>query len=362
MTVRRIKKHGQKSYMVDLTLKGGGRMRRSDIRWTREDAQEEERRILDRDRNPPPAPAKEVPLLKDFMKDRYLPLCKGTNRASTVDEKESAMRLWLVPQLGDRRLDQIGYESVSTLYAEMASAELSEKSRKNVGGILRHVLQFAVDAGELEKLPRLPKIKVPDAEWDYFTREETSTLLAAIKDPEHYAEILFAFRTGARSGEQTALEWGDIDWVNRFVVFRRARSRGQVGPTKSGKGRHVPLTPQLADALKAIKHLKSDLVFCNPDGTPKSEWQLHRLLARYCRLAGLRTIKRHEARHSFASQAVMAGVPIARVQQWLGHSTIMMTMRYAHLAPADGGDLTAALDGTDRRVWHHQGTGAASIS
>jgi integrase len=65
---------------------------------------------------------------------------------------------------------------------------------------------------------------------------------------------------------------------------------------------------------------------------------------RACRRAGLRRIRRHDARHSFASQLIAAGVPLLQVQAWLGHSTIEMTMKYAHLAPSDGGELIRALD------------------
>ena len=55
-------------------------------------------------------------------------------------------------------------------------------------------------------------------------------------------------------------------------------------------------------------------------------------------------IRWHDTRHSFASQLVMAGVPIVQVQQWLGHSTIAMTMRYAHLAPGSGAGHIKALE------------------
>jgi len=92
-------------------------------------------------------------------------------------------------------------------------------------------------------------LKVPDARWDFFTREETDQLLAPVKDPFEHALLLFALHTGARSGEQIAFTWGDIDWHNNFVIFRRGSSRGVVGPTKDGDERRVPMTPALAQAL-----------------------------------------------------------------------------------------------------------------
>ena len=77
---------------------------------------------------------------------------------------------------------------------------------------------------------------------------------------------------------------------------------------------------------------------------PLTLWQLHDRLEGACRRAGLRRIRWHDTRHSFASQLTSAGVPLRQVQEYLGHSTITMTMRYAHLAPNDGADMRRALD------------------
>jgi len=120
-------------------------------------------------------------------------------------------------------------------------------------------------------------------------------------------------------------------------------SEGLLGPTKTGKSRHVPLTGALLEALRAIKHLRGQNVFCNRDGSPLTLWQLHERIEGACRRAGLRRIRWHDTRHSFASQLVSAGVPLRQVQEYLGHTTIAMTMRYSHLAPNDGGDMRRAL-------------------
>jgi integrase len=63
------------------------------------------------------------------------------------------------------------------------------------------------------------------------------------------------------------------------------------------------------------------------------------------------------ARHSFASQLVIAGTPLRQVQEWLGHSTITMTMRYAHLAPGGGREYLAALDANHGNLTAVQGGG-----
>jgi site-specific recombinase XerD len=105
----------------------------------------------------------------------------------------------------------------------------------------------------------------------------------------------------------------------------------------------VPLSDPLAAALKARRHLKGDLVFCQADGSPLTLFLLHGALIRAARKAGLRRLRWHDLRHSFASNLTKNGTPLKQVQEWMGHSTITMTMRYAHLAPHGGREHLAGL-------------------
>lgn len=72
-------------------------------------------------------------------------------------------------------------------------------------------------------------MKVAEKGWDFFPREEAAKLVGAARDDEERVSLLFARDTGARVGEQLALEWGDIDSHNKVVMFRRSSTRGQVG-------------------------------------------------------------------------------------------------------------------------------------
>jgi site-specific recombinase XerD len=116
------------------------------------------------------------------------------------------------------------------------------------------------------------------------------------------------------------------------------------------------MTPTLEKALKAIRHIRGPLVFCHPDGAPLRIGQLHEKLWGACRRAGLREIRWHDLRHSFASQLAAAGVPLRQVQEWLGHSTIGTTMRYAHPAPGSGARLIRALESPAvATAWQQEG-------
>lgn len=267
----------------------------------------------------------------------------------SVREKEIHCRLHLLPFFGRHRLDRITGELVARFFAELRSETeehdpLSEKSVKNIRATLRRILASAKEWHEIAAIPDLPKVKVPDAPWDFYVKEETDRLIAVCRDDEERALLLFAIHTGARAGEQLALGRGDIDWHNRLVVLRRSETRGELGPTKGKKERKVPLTTALEGALRKAKHLRGERVFCNVDSSPLTLDQLHERLWGAQRRAGLRRIRWHDLRHTFASQAAIAGVPLPQIQKWLGHTTIAMTMRYAHLAPGAGGEWIRALE------------------
>jgi integrase len=294
---------------------------------------------------------KEAANFKEFVTDRWLatyPASAG-NRQSTIEEKASHCLIHLIPFFGRFRMDQIDGELVARFFAHLRKVKASgrvrsEKTIKNVRATLRRILASAMEWKEISTIPELPKVKVPESQRDFYTREETDSLLAACRGEEERALLLFAIRTGARAGEQIAFEWGDIDWHRHEVVFRRSSTRGLVGPTKSGRIRKVPMTAGLEATLRKVKHLRGRLVFCRMDGAPLTIDQLHEHLWGVIRRAGLRRVRWHDLRHSFASQAVIVGVPVTQVQAWLGHSTITMTMRYAHLAPGSGSNWIERLE------------------
>ena len=150
-----------------------------------------------------------------------------------------------------------------------------------------------------------------------------------------------AVHTGVRMGEQRALRWADVDFETRIITIRRSAPKGLVveKSPKSNRHRRVDLTPELADALEKIRH-GGERVFCNPDGSKLRPGQFHEIMWAAQKRSGLRRIRWHELRHSFASILTTGGAPLRIVQSLLGHSTIRMTERYAHLAPGQSaGDM-----------------------
>jgi integrase len=106
--------------------------------------------------------------------------------------------------------------------------------------------------------------------------EEYDRLLAAAdrRSREAHLMVRLGGDAGLRLGEIVALEWGDVDLSARRLTVQRSDWRGHVTPPKSGRTRRLPLTLGLTAALKAFRHLRSERVFCEADGTPLTRDQV----------------------------------------------------------------------------------------
>lgn len=283
-----------------------------------------------------------------FADHYYEIYCKVHNKPSELRAKEMIFRLHLVPFFGDRDLREIDQELIEKFIALKLKQGLSPKTINNRLGVLRTMLNIAIKWGYLEKNPvnDVKTLKTPPDEFDYFTPEESDKFLEAAiqKHRIWHPFFLLLFRTGLRLGEALELRWKDIDLKRKMISVRRNFHRGHVGTPKSGKGRDIPMTPALTEALKARKGKKGDLLFVTRNDRHIGRTTILRNFHKICDTAELRHIKIHEIRHSFASQLVVKGVHLQVVQQLLGHSDIRMTMRYSHLSPQQHHDAVAMLE------------------
>jgi integrase len=120
----------------------------------------------------------------------------------------------------------------------------------------------------------------------------------------------------------------------------------RVGTPKNGRSREVPLSDDAVAALRSLpSRFPGGQVFAQPDGRMLTKGECKHPLWRACRKAGLRQVGWHVLRHSFASHLAMRGVAIKAIQELLGHGTLEMTMRYAHLSPDVRRDAVRLLDG-----------------
>ena len=293
------------------------------------------------------------------------------NRAGTLAEKRRTFERHLEPSLGHLPLDQIDLGVVNALRAELQTKlgrckePLSAKTRVNILAILSTALRYAEDAGVIERAPRI-KIKVPPPpEIEVLDFEAYGRMLAAaLREGEPWATaVLLAGEAGLRIGEVLALEWPDLDLVANTITVARQVRREIVGPTKGGKPRAMPMTPRLAAHLRSVPRIHVGRVVAHVAGEPMTEGLAKHGIYRVCRAAGLPERSWHVLRHSFATHAALLGANPLRLQQWLGHSTLTMTLRYVHFAEAHAWPiadevLTAGADilHPDRRVIAQLGT------
>lgn len=306
---------------------------------------------------PPSAPVKPtVPTLAEFV-DTYLATSRLDNAFSTVEAKEDHLQLYIVPVLGDRPLDQIDAVAIEAFRVQLSKMRnrkikcrielLRGKTINNILGTLRNLLDTARRFGHVAFVPEVTRAKEDAPEFDFLTFDELDTLIAAA-DGVWQHMIIVAGRTGVRRGELLGIrQHKDIDTRSEQLHVRETIVRGRVKPPKNGKPRSIPMSGQAQRALLAARHDRGERLFCDAWGKPFTQGVMASQLERICRNAGLRVIGWHVLRHTFASHLVMRGVHIKTVQELMGHSSLKVTMRYAHLAPHILHDSVRLLDGVD---------------
>ncbi len=208
---------------------------------------------------------------------------------------------------------------------------------------VRSLMKSAVRLLELEENPlkNLKSLKDDhDGRVRYLTFDERNRLNNALNDNRTYMRplVFIALNTGMRRGEILTLLWSDIN-LHRGVITLRAEE------TKTRRSRHIPLN---IEALSVLNEWRGNreldgLVFPSPR-TGQVMVSLANAWEKLMKKAQINDFRVHDMRHDFASQLVMKGADILSVSKLLGHTSIQMTMRYAHLAPDHLKGAVALLD------------------
>ena len=286
---------------------------------------------------------KEVPTLKQFA-PRFLDGHARANRQkpSGIASKEMILRVHLIPALGHRKLDAIKSEQVQRLKCDLEAK--SPKTVNNVLSVLSILLKKAVEWDVIDRMPCTVKLlPVPKGSTDFYDFGEYERLVEAARllDPRTHLVILLGGEAGLRCGEMVALEWKDVDLVNRQLTVSRSDWNGQVTSTKGGRSRHVPMTRRLAAALNEHRHLRSTRVLCQDDAEAFTRQIVQTRARRAAKRAGVLHGSPkstggcvHILRHTFCSHLAMRGAPARAIQELAGHADLSMTQRYMHLSPA----------------------------
>lgn len=172
---------------------------------------------------------------------------------------------------------------------------------------------------------KIKKFKEPPGRLRYLSPDEMQRFLKAVDEekPLVRAFILTGFYTGMRKSEISKLKWKDIDFENDLIIVQES---------KNNEKRTIKMVPQLKKILQSLPR-RSEYVFYNPE-TKKPVYWIESAWKRILKKAGIQDFRFHDLRHNFASYLIMSGNNIRVVQSLLGHKTIQMTARYAHVSDA----------------------------
>ena len=211
----------------------------------------------------------------------------------------------------------------STLSLMFRLAIENKKASTNPARLLKRKRE---DNGRVRFLNQLAPAKT-EAEYLKPHADEESRLRAVILAdyPAHMPEFEIALHTGMRPSEQYGLIWTRVDLVRKLITIPKS---------KNGNTRHIPLNSIAQAAFQELFARSSGQgrVFVNMQGEPLKGYK--HWFDPAVREAGISFFTWYCLRHTFASRLVMAGVDLRTVAELMGHKTIQMTMRYAHLAPA----------------------------
>lgn len=281
----------------------------------------------------------------DRFADEYLKwkLGKASHR---VDEE--ILRGWR-RLFGDRPLSAITTGEIEQYKARRMTEKVRNTNRvlspRRVNYelvVLKALFNKAIKWGKAQRNPanQVEFLKVNDARTDYLDPQEIRSLLAACSGRLAHLKpiVTIALHTGMRRGEILALKWSDVDY---------ARNRIRIRASKNGTGRDVPMGLEVLEALRSCVSLRQVVegedgpVFCNNQGKPRKE--IRNAFKSALRKAEIKNYRFHDLRHTFASQLRNDGVDITIIQELMGHKSLAMTMRYAHLHPARGKEAVARL-------------------
>ena len=288
---------------------------------------------------------------------------KPNRAARTYEEYELAVRLYVVPFIGPRKLDRLNAIDITTWMAAMVRHKFTNNMRKRALRILRIALNRAIKLQIIDRnpcnavdMPKVRKREIRPLEVD-----EYESLFMACKDHRLGDAVILSAMTGLRKGEILALEWSAVNLPEGVLSVRQTLEEVagsfRVKETKTAASRRVVTLGTIAvEALKRRheKALSEDMVPSEvPLVFPSLSGTLHRgsnfdrnVWHPIRKSAGISDdFKFHDLRHTQASLMIAAGVPMKVVQNRLGHSDFAVTANtYSHLLQGAQAEAAERLD------------------
>ncbi|MDD2863936.1 MAG: site-specific integrase [Methylococcales bacterium] len=270
----------------------------------------------------------------------YLP----NNKDRTYSEREQKER---VQKLGWWN-EKIGYLVLADVTPQLISEHLDAMTQSNATATkylknLSHAFSIAVKKyGWITDNPilKVTTPQQPSGRVRFLDDNERAKLLAACKESPNkmlYVCVVLALATGMRQGELMGLQWRDVDLKNGVAILHE---------TKNGERRRVPLSglglELLRDYAKIIR-IDTPLLFPSPT-KPQQPIDLKKSWLNALKKAEIEDFHWHDLRHCTASYLAMDGASLAEIAEVLGHKTLSMVKRYAHLSDGHVSNVVASMN------------------
>jgi len=317
------------------------------------------------EKNKPPAPTfKEVAELWILQPHNW--------KESTREAYELNLNKHILPAFGSIPVNEIMRKDLKVFFDNIYAKGLTLGTIKLIRAPINGVLSYAIDLELIDSNPMRDvslKYKKNRFEIDPLTESESLLLLEQAKtflNGAYYPSILCALRTGLRIGEIQALKWRDIDFDKRLIEVKRSFRKGRMTDTKNHKRRRVDMTMHLTETFKAHRTAQkraaleagkpfSEFVFTGTRNEMLNRISFKNALNRCSQRAGLRQIRTHALRHSYATIRLMRGHNVGDVSYQLGHSSIKITYDvYAHWMPGQFKSEVDELDNMQQSATYTQ--------
>jgi integrase len=271
------------------------------------------------------------------LAERYIDQHLPKKRPSSQREDRDLLRLYILPELRTTKVRDVDHNAVDRLHRKITKE--GKPTRANaVVRLLSKMLNLSIKWGMrsdnpckgIEKNDELPRER-------YLSRKEIERLLTVLseeRDRESVSAILLAMLTGARRGEVVRATWDQFDLEQGVWTKPSAH-------TKQKRTHRAPLTPRALAMLHAMReenpHDRMLFPVRAKIGTVRPAWE------RVRKAAGMRDLRFHDLRHSFASLLAGDGVSLLMIGKLLGHTQEKTTARYAHLADQPLRDAVARV-------------------
>lgn len=288
-----------------------------------------------------------------FFKETYFPQSKANKSWRSWSREEQFYRIWISPVIDQKTLKAISPLDLEKIKRNMSKAGRSPRTIHYCLATIRQVFNSAKLLGIFEgdnPVSKVKKPKVDNKRLRFFNMDEAERLLKnlRLRSRQLHDMAILSLHCGLRAGEIFSLTWADVDIERRLLVIR---------DSKSGKNRHSFMTTEVAHMLSSTDQgADSELIFKNRNGGKVKE--ISNAFGRAIKELGFNedvVDKRylatfHTLRHTYASWLVENGTDLYTVKELLGHSTLSMTERYAHLSK---GRLRQAVEKLDKTLPKH---------